>query len=220
VHLRFVAADFNGGRTMNARRVMLTLAAVAVAAQFRWRHAALQLAGRPPPGYAHAMPHLLLFRHTKAERTQPGSTDHARALTKSGRKDSAAMGKAVAKNGPVDLVLCSDALRARETWEMASQALDSRPEVKLTRAIYDADDYVPILNTEGGDAKTILLVGHNPAMQETAVSLVEDLSGPNGTMLSSRFPKAALAVLDFEGDWATLSPGQAWLVDFVIPERD
>jgi len=166
------------------------------------------------------MPHLLLFRHAKAERTQPGSTDHARALTESGRADSAAMGKAVARHGPVDLVLCSDARRARETWEMAGSALDNAPKVKLTRAIYEADDYVPILNAEGADAKTILLVGHNPAMQETAVSLVEDLSGPDGTLLSSRFPKAALAVLDFEGDWATLSPGEAWLVDFVIPERD
>jgi phosphohistidine phosphatase len=187
---------------------------------FRRRHAALQLAGRASPGYAHSMPHLLLFRHAKAERTQPGSTDHARALTKSGRKDSAAMGKAVAKRGPIDLVLCSDARRARETWEMASPALGNAPEVRLIRAIYDADDYVPILNAEGGDAETILLVGHNPAMQETAVSLVEDLSGPNGTLLSSRFPKAGLAALDFEGDWATLSPGQAWLVDFVLPERE
>jgi phosphohistidine phosphatase len=166
------------------------------------------------------MPRLLLFRHAKAERTQAGSTDHARALTKRGRKDSAAVGKAVAEYGPVDLVLCSDARRARETWDLASPAFDDAPELRFTRAIYEADDYLPIINTEGGNAKTLLLVGHNPTMQETAVALVSDLSGVNGTLLTARFPKAAVAVLDFEGDWASLSPGEARLTAFVLPERD
>jgi phosphohistidine phosphatase len=163
------------------------------------------------------MPRLLLFRHAKAERTEPGSTDHERALTKSGRKDSAAMGEAIAENGRVDLVLCSTARRARETWDLASTALGNTPEVRLLRAIYDADDYLPILRQEGGDAGTILLIGHNPTMHETAVALVSGPDSADGAVLAARFPKAALAVLAFDGSWEALSPGQARLAAFILP---
>ncbi len=163
------------------------------------------------------MPRLLLLRHAKAERTQPGSNDHGRALTKSGRETSAEMGRAVAGRGPVDLVLCSTARRAKETWDFASPALRDDPEVRLSRAIYDASTYVPILNEEGGDASTVLLVGHNPTMHETAVALACDLDGPDGAVLAARFPKAALAVLDFEGSWEALRPGRAKLSAFILP---
>jgi len=165
------------------------------------------------------MPRLLLFRHAKAERTAPGSTDHERALTKSGRKDSAEMGATIAERWPVRLVLCSTARRAKETCDLASSAFGEPPEVRPLRAIYDADDYLPILNAEGGDAETILLVGHNPAMQETAVALVSDLTSADGALLASRFPKAAIAVLDFDGSWAALREGVARLAAFVLPER-
>ena len=167
------------------------------------------------------MPRLLLFRHAKAERTQPGTTDHARALTKSGRKDSAQMGDVAAGYGPIDLVLCSDAKRALETWEGAASSFTPPPEVRLTRAIYTAaDTYLPILAAEGGAARTILLVGHNPTMHDTAVTLAASLEGAGGAVLATRFPKAALAVLDFDGEWATLRPGQARLTAFELPQRD
>lgn len=127
------------------------------------------------------------------------------------------MGRAIAEHGPVDLVLCSDALRARETWECAASAVTPAPETRLLRAIYDASTYLPILNAEGGNAKTILLVGHNPTMQGTALTLAASLAGAEGAVLAGHFPKAALAVLDFDGSWATLAPGQARLAAFVLP---
>ncbi|MGH6926598.1 MAG: SixA phosphatase family protein [Propylenella sp.] len=166
------------------------------------------------------MPRLLLFRHAKAERTQPGSTDHDRALTKSARKDSAEMGKAIAAHGPVDLVLSSTARRARETWDLASATLGGSPEVRLLRSIYDADDYLPILRAEGGDAKTVLLIGHNPAMQETAAALVADRRSADSATLAAGFPKATVAVLDFGGSWAELSRGDARLTVFLLPQRE
>jgi phosphohistidine phosphatase len=158
----------------------------------------------------------MLFRHAKAERTSPGG-DHGRALTKSGRKDSAAMGEIIAEQGPVDLVLSSDAVRARETWEHASPALSPAPEVRFLRAIYEAESYLPILQEEGGDAQAVLLVGHNPTMHAAALSLADSLAGPQGAVLAGRFPKAALAVLDFDGPWADLRPGKARIVAFFQP---
>lgn len=180
-------------------------------------HAAPQLAALARPSYADAMPRLILFRHAKAERTPAGGTDHDRALTKSGRKDSAAMGAAIAEYGPIDLVLCSSARRAKETWDIASPAVGGAPEVRMLRAIYAADDYVPILNEEGGEAETVLLVGHNPTMHETALELTAGGEGEAGATLATRFPKAAVALLVFDGSWETLRPGQARLEAFILP---
>lgn len=164
------------------------------------------------------MPRLLLLRHAKAENAKPGVSDHDRALTKAGREQSTAVGSTVAGRGPVDLVLSSTALRAKETWDFLSPTLDTEPEVRLSRAIYDAgDSYLSILNAEGGDAATILLVGHNPTMHATAVSLVSGLAGPDGAVLASRFPKAAIAVIDFSGSWEALRPGRAQLSAFILP---
>jgi len=168
------------------------------------------------------MPRLILLRHAKAERLPSGGTDHGRALTNSGRKDSAAAGKLIAERGEkVDLVLSSDSRRTRETWEGAAPHLTGKPEVRMLRTLYDASDsYLAILKAEGGDAETILLVGHNPTIQRTAVTLAADMSSRDGKILADRFPKSALAVLDFDGAWETLRPHQMRLVAFEAPERD
>lgn len=166
------------------------------------------------------MPRLILFRHAKAERTQPGSTDHERVLTKSGEAQSAAMARRIAGHGPVDLVLCSSALRATGTWEAAASGIGGAPEVRFSRAIYEAASYLPILRQEGGDAGTVLLVGHNPTMHETALSLTVDLTSAEGAILAVRFPKGAAAVLDFDGRWAKIGPGQGHLAAFLLPGRD
>jgi phosphohistidine phosphatase len=166
------------------------------------------------------MPRLLLLRHAKAERARPGEADHERALTKSGRSDSTAMGKVIAERGDnPDLVLCSTSKRTRETWEMVRPALDPAPKARFLRAIYEAGDYLDVLREEGDAARSVLLIGHNPAMQETAVLLAADLAGRDGTALKDRFPKAALAVFDFDGEWTRLGPRHMRLAAFVLPER-
>ena len=167
------------------------------------------------------MPRLFLLRHAVAERARPGESDHERALTKDGRKDSAAIGKIIAERGDgIDLVLVSDSRRTRETFEGVAPALKEAPEVRHLRSIFEADDtYIPILRKEGGDARTILLVGHNPAIQATAVRLPADLASRDGRALRERFPKAALAVLEFDGGWGTLQPRQARLVETVEAEE-
>lgn len=175
---------------------------------------------QPPRVTPVRMHRLLLLRHAKAERPQPGQTDHDRALTKSGHKDSVAMGGVVVAQGGADLVLCSDSVRTRETWEGARRAFSEEPETRLLRTIYEADEtYLPILKAEGGDAHTILVIGHNPAIHETALLLASDLASEAGQVLSTRFPKAALAVLDSETPWDALAAGGMRLRQFILPPR-
>jgi phosphohistidine phosphatase len=162
------------------------------------------------------MPRLLLLRHATAERAGPGQTDHERALTKSGRKESKAVGKTLARRGEtVDLVLSSDSKRTRETWDNVAEKFGGAPEVRFLRALYEAQNYVSIIKEEGGAANAILVVGHNPAMHATALSLAESLAGRDGEKLRAGFPKAALAILDFDGTWGSLRPGQLRLVAFI-----
>ncbi len=162
------------------------------------------------------MPRLLLLRHATAERAGLGQTDHERALTKGGRKESKAIGKVLAKRGEtIDLVLSSDSKRTRETWEGVAEKFGGAPEVRFLRSLFEAHDYVPIIKSEGGAAEAILVIGHNPAMHATALTLAEGLAGRDGERLRAGFPKAALAILDFSGEWKSLRPGQMRLVAFL-----
>ena len=165
------------------------------------------------------MPRLLLLRHAKAERARPSEADHERVLAERGRKDSEAVANIIAKRGEQpDLVLCSTSVRTRQTLEPIRPALAGAPEERFLRALFEAGrDYLPLLRQEGGTALSLLLIGHNPAIHETAVRLAENLDTPDGKKLSARFPTAALAIFDFDGDWADIRPASMRLAVFVTP---
>lgn len=169
-----------------------------------------------------AMPRLILLRHATAERARAGESDHQRKLTKGGRKEAAAAGRLIVERGEeIDLVLSSDAARTRETWEGVEPHLSKSPTVRLLRSLYDASgSYLPILNKEGGNATTILIVGHNPTIHATATVLAADLAGHDGAILAERFPKAGLAIMDFDGEWAALAPRVMRLTAFILPDKD
>lgn len=165
------------------------------------------------------MPKLLLLRHATAERARPGQSDHERELTKEGRKEAKSIGREIAKSGEkIDLVLSSDSKRTRETWDYVSPALDARPEVRFLPALFEAHDYLPIIKAEGGEADAILLIGHNPAMHASAMEIASSLAGRDGAKLRSGFPKGAVAIFDFDGEWRSFRPGRMRLVAFIEPE--
>jgi phosphohistidine phosphatase len=166
------------------------------------------------------MPRLLLLRHATAERARPGEKDHDRPLTKGGRKESSAMSKPVAELG-VDLVLSSTSTRTRETWDGVAQAFKKKkPEVRFLRSLFEPDGtYLPTIRAEGGEAESVLVVGHNPAIQETALELAADLASPEGRKLAQRFPKAGLAIFEFDSEWRSLQPQAMRLVSFIEPEE-
>jgi len=165
------------------------------------------------------MPRLLLLRHAKAERARPGERDFDRVLAERGQADSAAVGKQLKARGERPaLVLVSAAARTRETWERLAATLGEAPEPRYLPELYEAGDYLPLLRREADGADSIMVVGHNPAIHETALALTESLAGPDGASLKRHFPTAALAILDFDRDWAKLKPGKGRLVAFLRPE--
>lgn len=171
------------------------------------------------------MKRLLLLRHAKARREAPAGGDHARALAPRGRAAAAKIGDTLRTGDWLpDFVICSDAKRTVETLEIALAGLGHRPEVVFEPRAYLADWplLLELLRAAPGSARNVMLVGHNPGMEQLAAALARP---PKGTSeraaarhLADKFPTAALAVLEFTvKDWKRLAPATGRIADFVCP---
>ncbi len=165
------------------------------------------------------MRRLLLFRHASAA---PGIAheDHARPLDAPGQAGARAMGARLAALGLLpDLVLCSSALRAVETWEAAGPAFSPSPPLRLNDALYLADPGTLLdAIAEVPAAITILtLIGHNPGLHQLAAALASDGAESIIGDLHSGYPAGAVSVLASEaGDWRAIDGG-ATLEHFLRP---
>lgn len=144
------------------------------------------------------MRRLILFRHAKTEARSPGGDDFGRRLVERGRSDAALMGRVLADAGLApDLALVSPAARARETWDEAKVAFPGA-RVQFRQGLYDAtaEEVAAEIEAGAGTAATVMVIGHNPGLQELAVNLVLDNAGSAADVdrLSAAFPTAAAAV--------------------------
>lgn len=160
---------------------------------------------------------LVLLRHAKAE-PPTGVADFDRPLTADGHADSAAAGAWLARSGYLpDLVICSPARRARQTWHgVALGMAESRPVeqtaarapvVRYEAGIYQggASDLLSLLQTSAADeAATVLVVGHNPAISELSALLDPAPSRDRDGLQTS-----GLAIHEVSGAWRDLSAGAA-----------
>lgn len=163
---------------------------------------------------------LVLVRHAKAE-ADDGQGDHARRLTARGRRDAAALGRWLVDAGLVpDLVLCSDARRARETWTAAASEMDDPPVVREEPELYEAsvERVLNAVAAAGAAVRTLVVVGHDPATSEVAGALAgESSDGKALAVVRAGLPTAGLAVLHVPGEWDAVSGGSAVLVAHAAP---
>jgi phosphohistidine phosphatase len=163
---------------------------------------------------------LVLLRHAKSAWPH-GVPDHERPLTGKGRRNAHATGEWFLAEGPTpDLVVCSDAVRARHTWEIVSSVLRPPPPVRLEPALYgaDPDDLLAVLRRLAADVRCVVVVGHEPTLSD-AISL---LAGPGSDLVAlgrirSKFPTNGVAVLRIGLPWARIAPGTAVLERFAVP---
>jgi phosphohistidine phosphatase len=168
---------------------------------------------------------LILLRHAKS--AWPEVPDHERPLAPRGQRDAPAAGRWLRKSGCVpDRVLCSTARRARETWDLAADKLRAGPEVVLEPRVYGAStaELLDLARGTPTSVRTLMIVGHDPAMQTLTLELAGAKSGAESgeearalSRVREKFPTAGIAVLAFTGAWASLGPGQARLADFAVP---
>ena len=155
---------------------------------------------------------LLLLRHAKSRWDQPATADHDRGLAPRGEKAARRMGRLLREQGLTpDLVLCSTALRAARTWELASAELDAPPPLRRERKLYLAapERMIAVAREGGGEARRLLLVGHDPGMHRLAVHLAATGDAALRDSLAAKFPTGGLALLALDlAAWAEFH-GQA-----------
>ncbi len=168
------------------------------------------------------MPILMLLRHAKAVPSKPGLKDMTRPLTGRGKRAAKAMGAYMAANGLVPhLVLCSPAARTRETWKFMERELGASQKTLFEQDIYDfgnGEDLLNCLRQQAGEAKSVLLIGHNPSIEGLAKRLVHKGDKKLRNQLEAKYPTAALAVIKLDaGSWAAVSEGAGTLLRYVRP---
>lgn len=167
------------------------------------------------------MRRLLLLRHAKAERSQPGERDHDRVLAARGRVDAKKLGAYLARHAFVpDLALVSTSARTRETWAQVAQAFAAPPPADFDERIYDAapEAILQAIKETGPETGTLIVIGHNPSMQELASTLVATGDIDARERLGEGFPTSALALITFAlADWSSLHSRAGRLEHFVTP---
>lgn len=164
------------------------------------------------------MSRLFLLRHAKAGWAEPGMRDFDRPLEPIGRTDADAIGTLMRASAYIpDLVLCSSAKRARETWDWVARHTGNG-RVIYSDSLYstDAAGYVDFIR-KTAEADDVLLVGHNPMMEDVAMALSGDGDAHAQSTLHSGFPTSALAVIRFPGKLSETAPGKGYLEAFLTP---
>jgi phosphohistidine phosphatase len=164
------------------------------------------------------MKRVYLLRHAKSSWKDAALSDHDRPLAGRGRRAAIAMSGHLRDQGvEPQLVLCSTARRARETLARIEPAL-GRAEVRVERQLYGASAGALLarLRQLPAELESVLVIGHNPGLQELALELARPTPTVEG--LTSKFPTGALATLELpSGSWRELGPGTALLVGFMRP---
>jgi len=165
---------------------------------------------------------LILLRHAKSSWSNPALSDIDRPLATRGMNDAPLMGKAMAERGiDPELVLCSSARRARDTLDLVLPELRVEPKVVYEDALYHArpEIMLELLHGIQPGANRVMLVGHNPELHAFALDLVG--AGPKHfrDRLMTKFPTAALAVINFAaGLWKSVTVNSGTLNLFLAPK--
>jgi phosphohistidine phosphatase len=164
---------------------------------------------------------LYLLRHAKSSWDDPGLEDRDRPLAPRGRRASALIAEQLRSDRVTPaLVLCSSALRTRETLAAILPALEGEVEIRIEDGFYLAgvDALLARLNDVPDSLPSVLLIGHNPSIHELALTLAG--RGDGLDRLRERFPTGALATLGIPtGGWSGLRPRAAVLEGFVLPRE-
>jgi phosphohistidine phosphatase len=165
---------------------------------------------------------LLLLRHAKSSWAESGAADVDRPLAPRGRGAAERMAVELAREEyRPDRVLCSPARRTRETLAFVLPNLTDMNRVSITDELYEPaqGDYRDVIAAFGGDARRLLVIGHNPSIQITALRLVGSADAQTADRLAAKFPTAALAAIDFDfRSWRQLRPGSGRLIAFLRPK--
>jgi phosphohistidine phosphatase len=147
---------------------------------------------------------LILLRHAKSD-WSGNELDIDRPLAARGRRQAPESGRWLAVNvDGIDLAVVSPAQRARSTWELVAAEIGDSPQIRIDDRVYAASDreLLAVVRELPDDVATVVLVGHNPGLEELAWELTGE---------SPALPTSALAVIALPGPWSAAGRGSAEL---------
>jgi phosphohistidine phosphatase len=148
--------------------------------------------------------------------------DRDRPLAPRGRRAAERMAAVIAARAELspDRILCSPTRRTRETLAPLSARIGDQSRPLILDELYEpaAGDYREVIATHGGSAHHLLVIGHNPAIQATALSLIGSTNDKTALKVAAKFPTAALAVIDFDArTWGEIRQKSGRLEAFIRP---
>ncbi len=158
---------------------------------------------------------LILMRHAKSSWDDLTLSDHDRPLNKRGRTAAKALGVWLKEQGfTPDQVLCSTAVRTRETLARSVGALST----EFLQGLYHASAHKMLDSVQThGSGKALMLVAHNPGIAEFAESIVQS---PPAHPRFFDYPSGATLVVEFEVEsWNDVRFGQGRLKAFIVPRE-
>ena len=165
------------------------------------------------------MKRLYLLRHAKSEWDSPVSRDFDRPLNRRGHKAARAMAREMRSLGfAFDRILASPAARVTETLEGMAEVWGHDPGAEADARLYlaSAATLLRIVQTAGDAHESLLLVGHNPGMEQLALLLSRESALRD--RLAGKFPTAALAEIELPvAHWADVEEGEGTLTRFLRP---
>lgn len=165
------------------------------------------------------MSRLLLLRHAKAVWAKPGMKDFDRPLDQEGKAALDHLSRTMQSIGLYpDRVVLSASCRTRETAYGIIERLRISVETIIDDTIYSgsAADYMQSIRKHG-DVSTLMLVGHNPSIEDLALALCSDGKKDGLLRLRAGFPTAALAQITFPHSLDVLKHGAGYLESFTLP---
>jgi len=168
------------------------------------------------------MKRLTLFRHAKSSWDDASLQDWARPLNARGRIDAPAMAQAMRQRDlRPDAIVCSTAVRARETLAHLGKGFLDHPDVRLTDTLYlaEPEQILDVVATAAPAADHVMVIGHNPGLHLLALSLADPRDG-DIDQLRDNLPTASLAVLDLTCDDWSAAPRIGGSLTLFLRPRD
>ena len=165
--------------------------------------------------------HIYLVRHANAAWPEPGCRDFDRRLDSRGREEATRLAEMMADAGyHPGHVFCSPAARCRETLEILKSTLAADPVIELHQPLYSElyDAYLDVIarhaESVGGP---LMIVGHNPMMEETACALLDRSATPSSQVLPHGFPTAGLLAVESNSSEKPAIAGHGRLLALLSP---
>lgn len=156
---------------------------------------------------------LILLRHAKSDWEDATLRDFDRPLAKRGKRDAPRMGRALnEKSIQPDLLVCSPAVRAKQTLEKFTEAAALELPIAFEPNIYEASvgELMKIVRRLPNAKNSVLMIGHNPGFE----ALLWRLTG-----VSDNMPTAALACIELPVEnWEDVAENQGRLVWLMTPK--